>query len=188
MNFNGTSQSEDKSNSATETNITLNPIGIIRNNTTKPVLFADEKGLRINGDNKAAIENFHEVHEGISEIVIKDELSELLEGIEDYSHLIIIYWGHGITKEGRSLKRVHPMGMQKNPLTGVYSTCSPARPNPVLMTVVRLQKREGNVLTVSGLDAIDKSPVIDIKPYVSKFYPQDDIKIPNWMQKIIEEY
>jgi tRNA (Thr-GGU) A37 N-methylase len=72
------------------------------------------------------------------------------------------------------------------PEVGIYATCSPARPNPVLMTVVSLHGRRGNVLEVSGMDAVDGSPVIDIKPYVADFYPRD-VRIPGWMQRINRE-
>ncbi|HPE52295.1 MAG TPA: TrmO family methyltransferase, partial [Methanothrix soehngenii] len=61
------------------------------------------------------------------------------------------------------------------------------RPNPVLMTVVHLKGRKGNVLEVLGLDAVDGSPVIDIKPYVKDFFPQEDVHIPEWMQRLQEE-
>jgi tRNA (Thr-GGU) A37 N-methylase len=79
------------------------------------------------------------------------------------------------------------MGRRDLPEVGIFSTCSPARPNPVLTTVVRLIRREKNVLTVTGLDAIDGSPVIDIKPYVSEFYPREGVRIPAWMEQIQEE-
>ena len=134
------------------------------------------------------MEKFRDVPDAVSEIILKEEYVELCEDIEQYSHLVIIYWGHEITEEGRSLKKVHPMGVTTNPLTGLFCTSSPARPNPVLTKVVPLVGVNGNVLTVRGLDAIDKSPVIDIKPYVREFYPQDDIRVPDWMQKITEEY
>jgi tRNA (Thr-GGU) A37 N-methylase len=55
------------------------------------------------------------------------------------------------------------------------------------MTVVRLYKRKHNVLDVTGLDAVNGSPVIDIKPFVREFYPQDNVKTPDWMQRIIED-
>jgi len=79
------------------------------------------------------------------------------------------------------------MGRKEFPLVGIFSTCSPARPNPVLTTVVRLCGRKGNTLTVTGLDAVDGSPVVDIKPYVKDFYPQDRVLIPEWMQRLQRE-
>ena len=79
------------------------------------------------------------------------------------------------------------MGRKDYPIQGIFSTCSPARPNPVLMTVVRLIERKDNILVVTGLDAVNESPVIDIKPYVGRFYPDEDIRIPDWMQQIQQE-
>ena len=79
------------------------------------------------------------------------------------------------------------MGNPEYPLVGLFSTCSPARPNPILTTVVRLIEKEGNVLHVTGLDAIDKSPVLDIKPHVREFYPAGEVRIPEWMERIQAE-
>jgi len=166
----------------------LRPIGIVRNNVAAPPLVAGKDGLKLNGAFEETMEKFRDVPEATSEIILRDEYTELCEDIEAYSHLVIIYWGHEVTEEGRTLKKVHPMGVPSNPLTGLFCTCSPARPNPVLTKVVSLIGVQENILTVRGLDAIDKSPVLDIKPYVREFYPQKDIRIPGWMQSIAEEY
>ena len=166
----------------------IRPIGIVRNNIAAPSLVAGKDGLKISGGFEETMEKFRSVPDAVSEIILKEEYVELCEDIEKYSHLVIIYWGHKITEDGRSLKKVHPMGVTTNPLTGLFCTNSPARPNPVLTKVVPLIGVKGNILTVTGLDAIDKSPVIDIKPYVREFYPQDGIRIPRWMQKIAEKY
>lgn len=88
---------------------------------------------------------------------------------------------------GRRLTKIHPAGLEHYPKQGIYATCSPARPNPVLMKVVRLLERDGTRLVVEGLDAIDKSPVLDIKPYVADMYPQEDVRIPAWMAEIQQE-
>lgn len=80
------------------------------------------------------------------------------------------------------------MGRECFSKVGIFATCSPARPNPILMTVVRLHGIRGNVLEVTGLDAVDGSPVVDIKPYVRNFYPEDKISIPEWMQQIHKEF
>lgn len=193
--YTNTENSSDSANEADMINfeevygdMILRPIGIVRNTVATPPLVAGKDGLKLNGAFEEAMEKFRDVPDAVSEIILKEEYAELCEDIEAYSHLVIIYWGHEITEDGRSLKKVHPMGVTTNPLTGLFCTCSPARPNPVLIKVVPLVRVKGNVLTVLGLDAIDKSPVIDIKPYVREFYPQDGIRIPEWMQKITEEY
>ncbi len=167
--------------------IVLHPVGIIHNTIREPHLVANEDGLSVQGRHEAMVERIRRTDTEVSEIVIRDDLDDILEGIEEYSHLVVLYWAHAVPHERRTLTRVHPMGRKDLPEVGIFSTCSPARPNPVLMTIVRLLKRNGNILEVTGLDAIDGSPVIDIKPYVSGFCPREGIRIPAWMQRIQEE-
>jgi tRNA-Thr(GGU) m(6)t(6)A37 methyltransferase TsaA len=167
--------------------IVLRPVGVIKNKVERPFLIAGEDGLKMRESLEDTLETIHENSEAISNIVIDESLAGILDGIEEYSHLLILYWAHRVPEDGRSLTRVHPMGRRDIPQTGIFSTCSPARPNPVLTTVVRLNGRKGNVLEVSGLDAVDGSPVVDIKPYVRDFYPQDGVHIPEWMQQLQEE-
>jgi len=162
----------------------LRPIGVIRNTTTKPFLVADATGLRMQGEPATTIKEVRANEEKLSDIIINEEFAELLDGIDEYSHIEILYWAHGVPAEGRSLKKVHPMGNPDYPLVGVFATRSPARPNPILTTVVRLVGRKGRVLHVTGLDAIDGSPVLDIKPHVKEFYPEGEVRIPEWMERI----
>ncbi len=167
--------------------IVLRPVGVIKNRIDKPFLVADGNGLKIDGDLEDALEKIDETLEEVSNIIIDESLADILEGIEEYSHLIILYWAHKVPEDGRSLAKVHPMGREDITEKGIFCTCSPARPNPVLMTVVRLKGRKANVLEVFGLDAVDGSPVIDIKPYVKDFYPQEGVRIPVWMQQLQDE-
>jgi tRNA-Thr(GGU) m(6)t(6)A37 methyltransferase TsaA len=101
--------------------------------------------------------------------------------------LLVLYWAHLVKPEARSLTRVHPMGRKDLPLVGVFSTCSPARPNPVLVIAVRLLERDGNILRVEGLDAVDGSPVLDIKPYLPSYYAITDVILSDWMNRILSE-
>lgn len=167
--------------------ITLHPVGMVHNTITEPSLIAGKDGLRMQGSHAAMAERLRRVDTEVSEIIIREDLQDILLGIEEYSHLVVLYWAHAVSDDRRSLTRVHPMGRTELPEVGIFSTCSPARPNPVLTTVVRLIRREKNMLTVSGLDAIDGSPVIDIKPYVSEFYPREGVRVPAWMEQIQEE-
>jgi tRNA-Thr(GGU) m(6)t(6)A37 methyltransferase TsaA len=167
--------------------ITLHPVGIVHNAITEPSLTAGKNGLNMQGSHAGMAERVRRIDTEISKITIREDLVDTLKGIEDYSHLVVLYWGHAVPDERRSLTQVHPMGRRDLPEVGIFSTCSPTRPNPVLTTVVRLIRREKNVLTVTGLDAIDGSPVIDIKPYVSEFYPREGVRIPAWMEQIQEE-
>jgi len=166
----------------------LRRIGIIKNRTEKPAMVSGRDGLELQDDFDKAIEKLHKTSEDISEIIINEDLTAILDGIDEFSHIIVLYWGHKVSEEGRSLTRVHPMGKKEFPFTGIAATCSPARPNPVLMTVVRLCGRKGNQLQVTGLDAINESPVIDIKPYVRELFPQEDVMEAEWMQKAVKKF
>ncbi len=167
--------------------IVLRPVGTIKNKIKKPFLSAEDDGIKMKGDLDDVRRNIRKMHKEVSEIIINEELIETIEDIEKYSHITILYWANKVPEKSRLLTKVHPMGRKENPNVGIFSTCSPARPNPILVTVVKLHKREKNILYVSGLDAVNGSPVIDIKPFVKEFYPQDEIRIPEWMAKIIEE-
>lgn len=167
--------------------MTIAPIGIIRNNIPVPPLVAGKDGLEHNAVYDSAMETMKETPGSISEIILDDRFTDLLDGIEDYSHIVVFYWAHRVPAAGRRLVRIHPAGLSDYPEKGIFATCSPARPNPILMTVVRLLKREKDRVSVQGLDAIDNSPVLDIKPYVSEMYPREGVCIPGWMEKIMKE-
>jgi len=122
----------------------------------------------------------------ISQIVLHSELAEALDGIEDFSHLFVLFWLHEISDEQRKTLKVHPRGRRDLPLLGVFATRTMFRPNPVGLTLVELVKVEGNVLTVRGLEAFDGTPVLDIKP----FAPWDNAetaRVPKWWIKLKEE-
>jgi tRNA-Thr(GGU) m(6)t(6)A37 methyltransferase TsaA len=99
----------------------------------------------------------------ISKIVIGKEYAEGLDGIEDWSHLYVIFWMHRISDEKKTL--VCPRSEPDIPAVGIFATRAPIRPNPIGLTLVELMRRERNVLFVKGLDALDGTPVLDIKPY-----------------------
>ena len=79
------------------------------------------------------------------------------------------------------------MGRKDLPLQGIFATCSPARPNPVLVSAVPLLERVGNILKVKGLEAVDGSPLIDIKPYNPSTYRVTDPTLPAWMIQLHRE-
>jgi tRNA-Thr(GGU) m(6)t(6)A37 methyltransferase TsaA len=162
-------------------------VGVIRNAVAKPMLKTDDHGISLDTCMEEMRQHIREIKTAVSEIIIHEELLELLDGIDDYSHLVVLYWGHQVPESGRLLTRVHPMGRKEFPKVGIFGTRSPARPNPVLMTTVRLKGREGNVLRVTGLDAINNSPVIDIKPHVPERDSQGEVRMPGWMARIQEE-
>ena len=114
-----------------------------------------------------------------SEIVIDESLTEALEGIEDFSHIIVLFWMHRLREKEPSLKQ-RPMGQLDRPLRGLFALRTPNRPNPIGKTTVRLLERRDNILRVEGLDALDGSPVIDIKPYLPA-YDSASATVPDWI-------
>jgi tRNA-Thr(GGU) m(6)t(6)A37 methyltransferase TsaA len=117
----------------------------------------------------------------VSEIVIDEGLTEALDGLDDFSHIIVIYWIH--KSSSTPPMKVHPRGRTNKPFVGVFASRSPDRPNPLGKSTVRLLKRRGNVLTVKGLDAIDGTPVLDIKPYITRLDTAEDARVPPWSNR-----
>jgi len=167
-------------NSADYQPIQLKPVGVVRNQSKDPSWGSDLSALTWH--DRAA--RMKEQRESVSELVINTSLEAILDGIDEFSHIMVIYWAHLVPPERRSTTRVHPMGNNDFPLVGVFATGSPVRPNSILTTVVRLVGRNGNVLRVTGLDALDGSPILDIKPYSGGIVDADEIKIPDWMRDI----
>ncbi len=116
-------------------------------------------------------------------IAVMPAYTAALEGIEDFSHIWVIYWFHGNDNpEKRRTLKVHPRSNPANPLTGVFATRSPARPNLVGMQACRLVRRDGNRLEVEGLDAWEGSPVLDIKPYLPQLDSHPHAAMPKWAE------
>ena len=160
--------------------IQLKPIGTIKNQsreaswgTELQALTWQERATRMKAQCQA-----------VSELIIDPELTDMLDGIEKFSHLMVLYWSHLIPENRRRTMKVHPLGSKAFPLVGLFATHSPARPNSILVTTVHLLERQGNILKVTGLDALDGSPVLDIKPYLPDEQNRKDIIIPDWMKKI----
>lgn len=120
----------------------------------------------------------------LSEILIFESWNPLLKGIETFPHILVLYWPHLIDLERRKLEQVHPMGRKEIPLQGIFATCSPARPNPILVSAIELVRRGKNKLIVKGLEAVDQSSVIDIKPYNINYMKKENLRFPEWMQEI----
>ena len=122
----------------------------------------------------------------ISEIVLRDELVEGLEGISGFSHLFVLFWLNQVSDKQRMILKVHPKGRTDLPLLGVFATRTVLRPNPIGLTLVELVSVEGNVLTVKGLHAYDGTPVLDVKPF--DFWDMaKDAKVPSWWTMLEEE-
>jgi len=117
----------------------------------------------------------------VSLIEIEPELTEALDNLDEFSHIIVLFWMDRLADKSLPLK-VRPRHDPNRPLIGIFASRSPHRPNSIGKTTARLLKRERNVLTVSGLDAIDGTPVIDIKPYQPDYDSPSDARTPIWFK------
>jgi tRNA-Thr(GGU) m(6)t(6)A37 methyltransferase TsaA len=114
-------------------------------------------------------------------ISIFPEFCSGLKGIEEFSHICVLYWAHLRTsEEERHTLLVIPKRHSVDFEVGVFASRSPTRPNPIGLSVVELVKVEGGLITVRGLDAFEDSPVIDIKPYIPRADSIPDARAPDW--------
>lgn len=141
--------------------MTLQPIGVVRNKATRGRVDRDKI---------------------ISKIIINPEFEEGLEGLNEFSHILVLVWMHRIDPGERSALWVHPRGRHDVPMVGVFAGRGPARPNPIGLTTVKLLGIEGNTLTVAGLDAYSGTPVLDIKPHIPRLDCPEDTHVAKWMQ------
>ncbi|MCX6315837.1 MAG: SAM-dependent methyltransferase [Bacteroidetes bacterium] len=124
----------------------------------------------------------------ISEIQLADHIpTAALEGIEAFSHLEIIFHFNQAEKKDMVFSG-HPRGNPAWPVTGIFAMRKKDRPNALGLTVVELIKREGNKLWVRNLDAIDGTPVLDIKPVMKEFLPAGEIRQPDWSSELMQQY
>ena len=114
----------------------------------------------------------------VAEIVVREDLTTVLTGLEEWSHLIVLFWMDQIAGKPVPLT-THPRHRTDLPEVGLFSARGPERPNPIGLAVVELLKRDKNILTVKALDAYDGTPVLDIKPY-DAFDAVTELRAPQW--------
>ncbi|WP_245256914.1 MULTISPECIES: tRNA (N6-threonylcarbamoyladenosine(37)-N6)-methyltransferase TrmO [unclassified Nitrobacter] len=114
----------------------------------------------------------------IAEIIVREDLAPALTGLEEWSHLIVLFWMDQIVGKPVPLT-THPRHRADLPEVGVFCARGPERPNPIGLAVVELLKRDNNILTVKALDAYDGTPVLDIKPY-DAFDAVTELRAPRW--------
>lgn len=114
-------------------------------------------------------------------IEIYPEYMDGLLGIDQFSHINVFYWfSENDDPESRSLLQVYPCGNEVNPLTGVFATHSPRRPNLIAYTTCKILSVEDNGIKIDDIDAFDGSPVIDIKSYFPDDIPPEQVRAPDW--------
>lgn len=142
--------------------ITIAPLGVAKNSAEKPMLPGWE--------------------DIITEIVIDKKYTDGFDGVEDYSHVIIVYW---MDKEAECHLKHHPQGREDVPFGGIFACRCPQRPNRIAFSTVKLLSRNGNSIRVQGLDIVSGTPIIDIKPYTPQYDKVEGAKVPDWVSKLV---
>lgn len=148
--------------------VTLTPIGVVRGGRTD--IYEDHWGPEI------------------ARIVLDPEQLEpdATLGLADFSHLEVVFCFHREERVRRGA--AHPRGNPAWPAVGVLAGHSPVRPNHLGVSRCVLLAVDGLELTVQGLDAIDGTPVLDIKPFATAFQPAGPIREPGWIRELMREY
>jgi len=117
-------------------------------------------------------------------IEIKPRYRDAMSGLEGFSHIHVLFWFHeNDTPENRSVLQVHPRKNNENPLTGVFATHSPLRPNLVGHTLCRILSVENTNIEIESIDARDQTPVVDIKCYIPCTHRKHEIRVPDWVKR-----
>lgn len=111
-----------------------------------------------------------------------------LNGIEEFSHAEILYLFDRVSLASVVVDARHPRNNPVWPSVGIFAQRAKARPNRIGSTMVRILAREGRTLRVQGLDAIDGSPVLDIKPVMREFLPREEVRQPAWSREVMQNY
>ena len=123
-----------------------------------------------------------------SKIILEPEFAGALLGLEDFSHAIIVSYLHEANYEKEKHLQRRPRNLKTMPMLGIFSQRAKNRPNPIGITAVRILKAGNDYLEIKGLDAIDKTPILDIKPYYPHYDKIDEAKVPEWVNILMKGY
>jgi tRNA-Thr(GGU) m(6)t(6)A37 methyltransferase TsaA len=133
----------------------------------------------------------HDDHWGpvISEITLVESLTpQALEGIEEFTHVEILYLFDRIDPADIEFGARHPRENPEWPEVGIFAQRARARPNRIGSCVAEVVLHNGRTLTVRGLDALDGTPVLDIKPVMAEFLPRGSVRQPQWSRELMRNY
>jgi tRNA (adenine37-N6)-methyltransferase len=126
--------------------------------------------------------------EVVSELHLREGLAPGLRGIEEFSHLVVVFWMHQSSFDPKTDLLRRPRGRGDMPEVGIFAQRAKHRPSPIGVSMVRLLDHRDNVVVVQGLDAIDGTPLLDLKPYVPSFDRVDHPVVPEWMARLMVGY
>lgn len=113
---------------------------------------------------------------------------EVLAGLSDFSHVEVIFVFDRVDEEKINLGARHPRNRDDWPLVGIFAQRAKGRPNRLGVTTCELVSADGLTVKVRGLDAIDGTPVVDLKPYVLEFAPRTEVRQPDWITELMQNY
>jgi tRNA-Thr(GGU) m(6)t(6)A37 methyltransferase TsaA len=149
--------------------ITLTPIGYVRSSH-----------VDTSDDGWGAIE---------AKIELSPEFSsEALDGLEEFSHVEVVFFFDRVPEDRIERSTRHPRGNTAWPKVGIFAQRGKNRPNRLGVSMAKLVRREGRQLILQGLDAINGTPVLDIKPVMREFLPAGEIRQPPWTRELTARY
>ena len=148
--------------------LTLTPIGVVHNNVTDAV---DAQWGQVS-----------------TEIHINQELAAGLRGLEDWSHMIVVFYMHNAEFDMDKHLVRRPRDLDEMPELGIFAQRARHRPNKIGLTAVKIMSVEGNIVRVRGLDAMDGTPILDLKPYAPIYDGATDPLIPGWFVRLMQGY
>ena len=113
---------------------------------------------------------------------------ESTAGLSDFSHLTVVYQFHLVPDAEIQSGSRHPRGRTDWPKVGIFAQRGKGRPNRIGVTTCDIVAVDGLTVRVRGLDAIDGTPVLDIKPHMTGFAPRGQVREPSWVKEIMKEY
>ena len=125
---------------------------------------------------------------GIQSVIELDAAPEAIAGLGEFSHIVVVYHFHRVDANQVERGARHPKGRESWPRVGIFSQRAKKRPNRMGVSTCRLLKIDGTRLTVEDLDAIDGSPVLDVKPYMPEFGPRGEVRVPQWSRELMSTY
>ena len=146
----------------------IEPIGVVKSPVKEPI-----------------DENWRQV---IAEIQLIDSLAPGLKGLDRFSHLVVVFFMHLYSFDLATDLVRRPQERADMPVVGIFAQRAKHRPNPIGITAVELIEVCEPVLVVKGLDAIDGTPVLDIKPYVPAFDSRPAAVVPMWIERLMKKY
>lgn len=142
-------------------------------------------GVVKNGVAEATDENWGS---GVSEIRLRPELADGLRGLETFSHAVVVFLMHAAVFEAVSHLVRRPRDRADMPALGIFAQRARHRPNPIGVTTVAIDRVEGASLFVRGLDAIDGTPVLDLKPHFPIYDSPGTPRVPGWVDRLMAGY